>query len=248
LREYITGIFGKTATALTPILTIENKEQLMKRIFIIVILASLPLLTIVLIKGKEINAQGKTEKTDASRKVLKYPTMLDMTFPEFEAAAKKTDVMLLPIGSIEEHGSHLPLDTDAVEANAQVFYVQNYLREKGFETIIGPPLNIGITNEADDRARRHIYVSGKFDRRKRDFCRPLSGRFAFLARQRNEPRFSLQRTSRRATFAGDNTNCRGSQPKDRRIESLRVDGKRATRTNESKTERRCFVYQKRAKF
>ena len=34
--------------------------------------------------------------------------MLDMTFPEFEAAVKKTDVMLLPIGSIEEHRPSSP--------------------------------------------------------------------------------------------------------------------------------------------
>jgi len=116
------------------------------------------LLISVLIKNKEINAQGKTEKNSISPKTSKYPTMLDMTFPEFEAAAKKTDVMLLPIGAIEEHGSHLPLNTDDIEANAQVFYVQNYLRGKGFETIIGPPLNIGITNEAGDRARDGTYM------------------------------------------------------------------------------------------
>jgi hypothetical protein len=38
----------------------------------------------------------------------KTGTMLDMTFPEFEAAVKKTDVLLLPIGAIEEHGPSLP--------------------------------------------------------------------------------------------------------------------------------------------
>jgi creatinine amidohydrolase/Fe(II)-dependent formamide hydrolase-like protein len=84
--------------------------------------------------------------------------MLDMTSPEFAEAAAKTGVVLLPIGAIEEHGSHLPLNTDDVGALAQVFYVQKYLRNAGVETIIGPPLNIGITNEANDRSRDGTYM------------------------------------------------------------------------------------------
>ena len=84
--------------------------------------------------------------------------MLDMTFPEFEAAVKKTDIVLLPTGAIEEHNAHLPLGTDAVNATAQVVQVQHYLRSSGFETIVGPPLNIGITNEADDWLRNGTYA------------------------------------------------------------------------------------------
>jgi creatinine amidohydrolase len=89
---------------------------------------------------------------------LKYPTMLDMTFPEFEAAVKKTDIVLLPIGAIEEHSSHLPLGTDAMNATAQLFQVQEYLRKAGVDTILGPSLNIGITNEASDWARDGTYA------------------------------------------------------------------------------------------
>jgi creatinine amidohydrolase len=65
---------------------------------------------------------------------------------------------LLPIGAVEEHGSHLPLGTDAVSAVAQAFFVQQYLRKAGVETVIGPPLNIGITNEASDRSRDGTYM------------------------------------------------------------------------------------------
>jgi creatinine amidohydrolase/Fe(II)-dependent formamide hydrolase-like protein len=36
---------------------------------------------------------------------------LDMTFPEFEVAVKKTDIVLVPIGAIEQPSSHLPLAT-----------------------------------------------------------------------------------------------------------------------------------------
>jgi creatinine amidohydrolase len=89
---------------------------------------------------------------------VKYRTMLDMTFPEFEAAAKKTDIVLVPIGAIEEHSSHLPLGTDAMNATAQTFQVQEYLRKAGFDTIVGPPLNIGITNEGGDWTRDGTYA------------------------------------------------------------------------------------------
>jgi creatinine amidohydrolase len=85
-------------------------------------------------------------------------TMLDMSFPEFEAAVKKTDVLLLPIGSIEEHGASLPLSTDAITAVGQCNEVQRYLRTRGFDTIVGPPLNIGLTNENGDFGRSGTYI------------------------------------------------------------------------------------------
>ncbi len=40
----------------------------------------------------------------------------DLTMPEFEAGLKKTRTVLIPFGSTEEHGSHLPLDTDTIQA------------------------------------------------------------------------------------------------------------------------------------
>lgn len=76
-------------------------------------------------------------------------SMLDMTFPEFEAAIGRTDVVLLPLGSIEEHGSHLPLSTDAITSLGQMNLVQAYLRAREVETIVGPPLNIGLTSEGN---------------------------------------------------------------------------------------------------
>src|SRR4051812_29059673 len=76
-------------------------------------------------------------------------SMLDMTFPEFEAAITRTDIVLLPLGSVEEHGAYLPLSTDAVTSVGQMNLVQAYLRAQGTETIVGPPLNIGLTSEGD---------------------------------------------------------------------------------------------------
>ena len=41
----------------------------------------------------------------------------ELTWPEAEKRIKQVDVALLPVGSIEQHGPHLPLDTDAFDAD-----------------------------------------------------------------------------------------------------------------------------------
>src|SRR5437879_5492435 len=40
----------------------------------------------------------------------------ELTFPEVSERLRATSVLCLPIGSIEQHGPHLPLNTDAVLA------------------------------------------------------------------------------------------------------------------------------------
>jgi mycofactocin system creatininase family protein len=40
-----------------------------------------------------------------------------MTWPEAKAHFKAVDIAILPVGSIEQHGPHLPLDTDAHDAD-----------------------------------------------------------------------------------------------------------------------------------
>ena len=40
----------------------------------------------------------------------------EMTMPEFEDGLNRTRTVLIPFGSVEEHGPHLPLSTDTLEA------------------------------------------------------------------------------------------------------------------------------------
>jgi creatinine amidohydrolase len=40
----------------------------------------------------------------------------DLTMPEFETAREESRTVILPVGSVEEHGPHLPLGTDAFHA------------------------------------------------------------------------------------------------------------------------------------
>src|SRR5436189_212999 len=40
----------------------------------------------------------------------------ELTFPEISRWLKESSILCLPIGAIEQHGAHLPLNTDAVIA------------------------------------------------------------------------------------------------------------------------------------
>lgn len=42
----------------------------------------------------------------------------EMTMSEFEAGLSRSRTVLIPFGSVEEHGPHLPLSTDTIEAYA----------------------------------------------------------------------------------------------------------------------------------
>jgi creatinine amidohydrolase len=111
-------------------------------------------LALAIMAASPANAQSQSPTSAATAR----PTMLDLTFTEFEAAVARTNIALLPIGSIEEHGPHLPLATDSITATAFAVDVQQALRARGIETIVGPPLNIGITNESADWSRDGTYI------------------------------------------------------------------------------------------
>ena len=40
----------------------------------------------------------------------------DLTWPEAKERLAAVDLALLPVGAIEQHGPHLPLDTDGFDA------------------------------------------------------------------------------------------------------------------------------------
>jgi len=51
------------------------------------------------------------------------------------------DVAVVPVGSCEQHGPHLPIDTDAYDA----FWLSLKAAEKAQCTIVVPPLNYGVS-------------------------------------------------------------------------------------------------------
>ncbi len=63
----------------------------------------------------------------------------EISMPEFEEALLKTKTILLPFGSVEEHGMHLPLGTDTI----QIFELA-ILASKKYQFFVGPPVYYGL--------------------------------------------------------------------------------------------------------
>ena len=62
----------------------------------------------------------------------------ELTMPEFEEGLLRTRTVYLPFGSVEEHGSHLPLSTDTIQA-----YEVGKKAAQQIPLFVAPPLHYG---------------------------------------------------------------------------------------------------------
>ncbi|MER7003745.1 mycofactocin biosynthesis peptidyl-dipeptidase MftE [Dactylosporangium sp. NPDC000555] len=69
------------------------------------------------------------------------PPLRDARWPQVEAAHR--DVLILPLGSMEQHGPHLPLDTDAFIADAVARRLHGIHPQAG----LAPVLRLGASDE-----------------------------------------------------------------------------------------------------
>ena len=65
----------------------------------------------------------------------------ELSMPETEKAARDGKVVIIPCGSIEEHGTHLPLCTDSLQAE---YVALGVARKSG--CLVAPPLRYGLCN------------------------------------------------------------------------------------------------------
>jgi creatinine amidohydrolase len=72
-------------------------------------------------------------------------TMVDLPWPQVEAAAKRGAAVLLPVGIIEEHGPHLGLGVDTYSAYLVAVQAKQFLAERGVEALITPPQYWGVS-------------------------------------------------------------------------------------------------------
>jgi creatinine amidohydrolase/Fe(II)-dependent formamide hydrolase-like protein len=92
----------------------------------------------------------------------------ELTWPEAEKRFKEVDIALLPVGSIEQHGPHLPLDTDAFDAD----YLARRVAEacSNPKPLVLPPIPYGVSYHhggfkgtisiANDTLSRLVYEIG----------------------------------------------------------------------------------------
>jgi creatinine amidohydrolase len=73
-------------------------------------------------------------------------TMVDMAWPEIEEAAEKGAIVLLPTGTIEQHGPHMGLAVDIYCCYLTCKLARRELEAKGIRTLITPPYYWGLNN------------------------------------------------------------------------------------------------------
>ncbi|HYI15081.1 MAG TPA: creatininase family protein [Thermomicrobiales bacterium] len=72
-------------------------------------------------------------------------SLADLTWMEAGELLKSRPVGLLPIGAIEAHGPHLPLDTDVIIADASARRAIARLREAGIPALLLPPISYSVS-------------------------------------------------------------------------------------------------------
>lgn len=81
--------------------------------------------------------------TPAGRPVSHEDTVLTQrTWPTVGAP-----VLVLPLGSTEQHGPHLPVDTDTAIAAAVAHQLAHRLHSEGIHALVAPPLAYGASGE-----------------------------------------------------------------------------------------------------
>lgn len=78
-----------------------------------------------------------------SCEVIVASQMQDTTWMEYRDAVDREACVIVPFGWIEQHGPHLPLDTDYVVANRLAERVAERT-----DAIVGAPISFGYTSQA----------------------------------------------------------------------------------------------------
>jgi creatinine amidohydrolase len=73
-------------------------------------------------------------------------SLFEMTWEEVGEALKKTDIVILPVGSVEQHGPHLPLGSDSIQGTDMARRVVAQLAEEGITVVAAPTMPFGISH------------------------------------------------------------------------------------------------------
>lgn len=76
------------------------------------------------------------------------PLFEEMSWKDVERLLKQTDVCIVPIGAIEQHGPHLPLGTDTYIAQEIACRACAVLKRRGIAVGVGPTIPYGVHPEA----------------------------------------------------------------------------------------------------
>jgi creatinine amidohydrolase/Fe(II)-dependent formamide hydrolase-like protein/7-cyano-7-deazaguanine synthase in queuosine biosynthesis len=96
----------------------------------------------------DIKEQNLTpKKTDPASTQQRYQWG-ELTWPEAQERFQQVDIALLPVGSIEQHGMHLPLDTDAFDAEYLALRVAEACSDP--KPLVLPNISYGVSYHHDE--------------------------------------------------------------------------------------------------
>jgi creatinine amidohydrolase len=109
----------------------------------------------------------------AARNDIQSRVIGDLTFQEIGKALRATSVLCLPMGSMEQHGPHLPLNTDTVLAEAFTGRIVARWGE-AYDLWRLPPIAIGLSREHGWAAGTLSLSVGGMTAIVRDLCREIA--------------------------------------------------------------------------
>lgn len=116
--------------------------------------------------------------TDSTDTALDNLAFQNLTWKEARERLARGAVVILPVGSTEAHGPHLPLATDVIISEEMSKRAARKLAGKGIDALVLPPLSYSVTDFSSD-------FSGSISIRKetasaliRDICASLYGQGA----------------------------------------------------------------------
>jgi creatinine amidohydrolase len=107
--------------------------------------------------------------------------MNEMSWTEVEEALKERSVALLPVGTTEAHGPHLPVTTDTIIAVALARRGAKKLEERGLHALIMPPVTFSVSELAAEFPGTVSLPKETVVAFVRDLCLALSKRFRAVA-------------------------------------------------------------------
>jgi creatinine amidohydrolase len=76
--------------------------------------------------------------------------LAEMTWEEVSEILEKTDMVVLPVGSTEEHGPHMPLGADTIQGTEVSRRIVTRLESEGVQIAAGPPIPFGVSLQLMD--------------------------------------------------------------------------------------------------
>ena len=94
--------------------------------------------------------------------------LVDITMQEFEQGLKITQTVLIPFGSTEEHGSHLPLSTDTLQAHEVCKSASGMI-----PLFVAPPIHYGCCRSTSNHPGTISITTGTLKSLMKDIVRSL---------------------------------------------------------------------------